>query len=244
MLALLPACSKLPIVRSAVRMNADSDRMPERQYNGLGEAVGGVHSGKYHFDLTKSFEGESFASALASSSGPTTQMDCYVTDDSNETWPKWATRTRGQVSEDELPRVVVPADGMATVKVVNPLRTWEPFYASIFLRAEGEGIIEADEFAVSPRKGTLAPRGGANNVCDPSKPYSDAIELTVRRCGSAPAGGARLLVRTEEEQWMFLLEAHGPDPSAATRDPEPNAEKPTAQRDSRLGTVRARDLDA
>ena len=241
MLALLPACSKLPIVRSAVRMNADSDRMPERQYNGLGEAVGGVHSGKYHFDLTKSLEGESFASALASSSGPTTQMDCYVTDDSNETWPKWATRTRGQVSEDELPRVVVPADGMATVKVVNPLRTWEPFYASIFLRAEGEGIIEADEFAVSPRKGTLAPRGGANNVCDPSKPYSDAIELTVLR--QRAGRGARLLVRTEEEQWMFLLEAHGPDPSAATRDPEPNAENQQRSATPDSGQC-ARDLDA
>ena len=81
--------------------------------------------------------------------------------------------------------------------------------------------------------GHLAPRGGANNVCDESKPYSDSVELTVRMRGGD--GGQRdgpcvcgvvVLVRTEEDSWLFQLVAgsDGVSPAAGAAAAYPAAE--------------------
>ena len=57
-------------------------------------------------------------------------------------------------------------------------------------------------FVAAPVSGTLAPRGGANNVCDEARPYLDHVEIGVQARGR---GEATMLVRTEEEQWVFRL---------------------------------------
>ena len=77
----------------------------------------------------------------------------------------------------------------------------ERFHASIL-----PGTTGADKLAIEPTCGPLAPRGGANNVCDPNKPYTDYADIKVIREGvKAGAEAATLLVRTEEEQWLFRL---------------------------------------
>jgi hypothetical protein len=94
-------------------------------------------------------------------------------------------------------------------RVENTYRTWEPWVAAV-LTAEGEVAAVAAESPyalVGASSGTLAPRGGASNVCDASKPYSDAAYVRVQCCappGAPPAGGW-LVVKTEEEQWTFAL---------------------------------------
>ena len=60
-------------------------------------------------------------------------------------------------------------------------------------------------FSVTPTQGTLAPRGGANNVCDPTRPYSDSQQLKITHQGHPASEPAFLVVKTEEEQWTFKL---------------------------------------
>ena len=102
----------------------------------------------------------------------------------------------GEASQNGL--LWVLEDGSAVVRVQNVYRTWERFYATV-LDADDGARIE-----ISPSCGDLAPRGGANNVCDPDKPYRDWAELRIRATGLV-RGEASLLVRTEEEQWLFTL---------------------------------------
>ena len=197
----------------AAKMQGDSGR----RYSSLGDAVGGVHGGKYQFGST-SYDGESFAAALASSGASSSAQG----ESDDEPWPDWATSLRPNSMEAE--RVVVEAEneaGEACVTISNPLRTWEPWYASCIASPpdaaatrDGSPPNLADAaFEVSPRKGTLAPRGGANNVCDPSSPYSDSARLTIRWRGGAGAmrqqRSTSLLVRTEEDQWLFDVQVSG-----------------------------------
>ena len=59
---------------------------------------------------------------------------------------------------------------------------------------------------IEPTHGTLAPNGGANNVCDPAKPYPDHAAVVVScTAGGTPGDEALLVVGTEEEQWTFVL---------------------------------------
>ena len=85
------------------------------------------------------------------------------------------------------------------VVVHNRYKTWEPFFVALHPPEAGHA------WAVEPWQGTLAPRGGANNVCDPSKPYSDTQTLAVRCCGGEVGDEALLVVGTEEEQWTYSL---------------------------------------
>ena len=155
------------------------------------------------------FQGDAFASALASSCDDATRDS----DSDAQPWPKWATELRrprgGSVAEapaDEVQLLVLPTDGAATVRVTNVFRSWDRFYATV-LPASG-----ADDaaFQVAPVCGDLAPRGGANNVCDESKPYRDHVDITIaRRAGDARTAQAMLLVRTEEEQWIWRIVEDG-----------------------------------
>ena len=61
----------------------------------------------------------------------------------------------------------------ASIRITNPDISWEPFHAQIIGAAAGVGV------RVAPTAGVLAPRGGAQNVCDPSKPYSDSCDLEI-----------------------------------------------------------------
>ena len=172
----------------------------------LGEVVGGVHGGKYQFGLRgdAGYTGDAFASALASSSSADATRD--AADD--EPWPRWAMelrRPRGgsvaEAPENEMTPLRL-VDGSATVRVTNAYRTWERFYASVLPRSAS--------FAIEPCSGPLAPRGGANNVCDAAKPYSDHVDIRVRKVGDSPISDSEeeavLLVRTEEDQWLWRLE--------------------------------------
>jgi len=70
--------------------------------------------------------------------------------------------------------------------------------------------------SIAPSSGVLAPRGGASNACDASKPYSDAATLRIVSLDAdAPEGAVLrlrptetlwLVVGTEEEQWSCRLE--------------------------------------
>ena len=184
--------------------------MDERAKKTLGDVVGGVHGGKYQFS-TRGFEGfagDEFASALAASSANGASDDA-----GDEPWPKWATELRrprgGDVSEasaEEVEWVEMGTDGSSTVRVANIYRSWDRFYATIFAD-EAANAVDAPFVVVGPSCGDLAPRGGANNVCDASKPYLDHADIVVQ---AREAGReATLLVRTEEEQWLFRLVARG-----------------------------------
>ena len=67
-------------------------------------------------------------------------------------------------------------------------------------------------FKVSPTTGTLAPRGGASNICDETKPYLDsALVSIVWDLGKILANGNNvenewlLVVGTEAEVWRYRL---------------------------------------
>ena len=186
----------------------------------VGDVVKGVHGGKYQFSSGgfEAFAGGEFAEALAASSS--TEVE-----DANdaEPWPSWATELKKNGGNVET--VSLDANGIARLRVTNIYRSWEVFYAS-FLDAAAEDVFE-----ISPTKGHLAPRGGANNVCDESKPYSDSVELTVRMRGGD--GGQRdgpcvcgVVVRTEENSWLFQLVAgsDGVSPAAGAAAAYPAAE--------------------
>jgi len=166
----------------SLHMNFDSS---------LGDVVGGLHGGKYQFGPRgdAGYTGEAFAAALASSGAAAEASG------GEEPWPTWSTELHARGDADAV-EVQLDANGAAVVRVTNVYRTWEPFYASI-------RDAHAGAYTMDPPSGQLAPRGGANNVCDPNQPYTDYAEITLRTAG-APCE-ATLLVRTEEEQWLFKL---------------------------------------
>lgn len=118
---------------------------------------------------------------------------------------------------------------IAVVRVSNSCRTWEPFIAAV---VDGAGARVGSGVRAEPAGGTLAPRGGANNACDASRPYPDWVKVSVvvepAGGGESPMalfagaaaergggrkedmpGGLFLVVKTEEEQWTFALVAEG-----------------------------------
>ena len=56
---------------------------------------------------------------------------------------------------------------------------------------------------------TLAPRGGAWNICDETKPYLDNAHISIERIGDAAKSdkdGWLLVVGTEAEVWRYRLD--------------------------------------
>ena len=120
--------------------------------------------------------------------------------------PQWARRLSPE--PDELAGTVLAVGSEASIiSVANRFKTWEPFYVSLH-PADAPWEIE-------PAQGTLAPRGGANNACDPSKPYSDTQRFVVRCRGGEAAAEALLVVGTEEEKWTFALRVMSSDETRA-----------------------------
>jgi hypothetical protein len=115
--------------------------------------------------------------------------------------PAWAQRLAPE--REKLAGALAIAPGSeGSVVVRNRYKTWEPFFVALH-PPDGP-------WAVEPWQGTLAPRGGANNVCDPSKPYADTQTLAVRCCGGEVGDEALLVVGTEEEQWTYSLRVDRP----------------------------------
>ena len=175
----------------------------------LSSVVGGLHGGMYQFCAggAQYYAGSVFAASLAASvseaaAAPGGELE-------GAEWPRWASELRAQPDALAGTLTFAGAGDVREARVQNTYRTWEPWVAAV-LTAEGEvaAVTAESPYAlVGASSGTLAPRGGASNVCDASKPYSDAACVRVQCCappGAPPAGGL-LVVKTEEEQWTFAL---------------------------------------
>ena len=71
-------------------------------------------------------------------------------------------------------------DSPQHVTIRNREISWEPFFAC---------VVGSESVYCEPDRGVLAPRGGANNVCDTSKPYSDSCTLKIGQKPATWAGG-------------------------------------------------------
>mmetsp|Transcript_37477 Transcript_37477/g.76894 ORF Transcript_37477/g.76894 Transcript_37477/m.76894 type:complete len:250 (+) Transcript_37477:156-905(+) len=195
-----------------VRIRANSASGDDSSRRSVGDTVGYVHGGKYQFGETFS-AGQQFAASGVNPQIIPGQTPAGGTDQ----LPKWAESFVPRT--DRLQGTVVlnterPSDG---VRIVNDEISWEPFYARLVsgdgaagaaagLAAAGGGM----QVELSPLQGTLAPRGGANNACDASKPYSDActIFLHLRRDFKEEKQSAEplyLVVKTEQRTWSWLV---------------------------------------
>jgi len=157
----------------------------------VGDRVLGLHGGKYQFGTPGAPSG-AFADSLAASSAAEQQLQR----DHETVLPRWATLTP---QPDAALAALTLAPGGTAQEVVfsNEYRTWEKWYAA---------VTDPASFELSRTEGHLAPRGGANNVCDPSTPYLDTASLAVRCASGTPAGTeAYLVVQTEEALWTWRL---------------------------------------
>jgi len=135
----------------------------------------------------------------------------------------------------EVPSNTNRLNGMirtTTVSIKNEERTWEKYYAKIMPRVVVRGVLtdepstsmsaspliqEDIPFRVTPKLGYLAPRGGASNACDASKPYSDSVTLYIYHKESVSIDMVVLdadndtvvewwlVAGTEEEKWYYKL---------------------------------------
>ena len=66
-----------------------------------------------------------------------------------------------------------------------------------------------DLFQLSSVRGHLAPRGGASNACDASKPYLDSADIRIEFVGDPQQAVVKdeqlLVVGTEAEVWRWQL---------------------------------------
>ena len=169
----------------------------------LSDIVGGLHGGKYQFGAggAQSFVGGQFAESLASSSSSS------AADDDSKEWamagdlPRWARVLEPRTAQLAGTLAFAAAGDELEVCVQNTYKTWEPWIAAIV----SEPATDLAFAICSPASGTLAPRGGASNVCDESKPYSDGAAVRVRCIDAAAGRPSHLVVKTEEEQWTFAL---------------------------------------
>ena len=144
---------------------------PDDASTDVGSVVGGLHGGKYQFGAggATSYTGREFAESLAAcgnAGGDGSKSAAARLDRSS--WPRWA-QSFDTDGADELSGVLLfDGEGACVARVANVYRTWEPFYAAIIEPGGGSGAACSSSLNVSPTSGTLAPRGGANNVCDPS----------------------------------------------------------------------------
>ena len=141
-------------------------------------------------------------------------------------------------------------DTINTISIANEERSWEKYHVFL-LRFKGDNDDDYDDdddsvgddsvgedydavvppsklFRISPTFGHLAPRGGASNVCDESKPYSDSACITVEWIGDGndnydgtgagntgsgthgsgdnDNGRLLLVVGTEADTWRYMLQ--------------------------------------
>jgi hypothetical protein len=189
----------------------------ESDDKGVDDYVLNVHGGKYRFDDPSSVGtaiGRDFAESLySSSSSSSTEEEAAAA--AYDVWPNWAKR---MASIKSLPGSVqdlkVPVSGeIASVKIQNEYKTWEPYYATIIQLTEDhcfEGESAPPPFEVVGKvHGTLAPQGGASNLCDENDPYYDFKFVSVRFVDGGNIIPIEetwcLAAGTEEEQWYYRL---------------------------------------
>ena len=183
----------------------------------VGDVAGNLHGGKYLFSSDQyiaggSLAGREFAESLYSSS-PGCGDDHNVIendDDDDADLPKWARRLRDPNEQRDGPTVgTLSFDDDARihrVTIKNDERSWEKFYAFVLPMEED---VDECSFEIRPTSGSLAPRGGASNACDETKPYSDGANVSIewKGGGGGSAGGEVLfVVGTEAEVWRYQVE--------------------------------------
>lgn len=232
---------------TSLHSTEDDDGRRRPPYRSIGEVVGGLHGGKYQFGAGSGVIDPNF-SGRGSRRSSTDVGDDGNDHDDDDDMPNWARRMGlsspppdvatgiGNVGVVEVPSNANRSDGIlrtASISIVNDERTWEKYYAKIVpvvtggasdpveltvLEGGGRPCWEDIPFCVTPRTGFLAPRGGANNACDASKPYSDSITLCVyHREGTLvempsldvsdidTAVEWWLVAGTEEDKWYYKL---------------------------------------
>lgn len=191
------------------------------EYRSIADVVGGLHGGKYQFGGTEG-TGISTSDTFSGHGGT---VDAFESLD-DEDLPNWAVRmapTEFQTQNSPLltvPSNADPMDGMVyfvSVNIQNQERTWEKFFAKLMTKGSvsNGNFVDAGAasvgLSIAPSSGFLAPRGGASNACDASKPYSDTatIHVTQSPDGSSSEGDDEdlwLVVGTEEEKWTYKLD--------------------------------------
>ena len=136
----------------------------------MSDAVGYVHGGKYQFDETYNV-----AHQFASGGEITAQV---VAGDEAGKMLMMAELVKPETDMLQGTLVLTPSRSLATVSIVNEEMSWERFVVRL-VGGDGADIAAAVAVTVTPESGDLAPRGGANNVCDPSKPYKDSAAITL-----------------------------------------------------------------
>eukprot|EP00566_Odontella_aurita_P023386 CAMPEP_0113534688 /NCGR_PEP_ID=MMETSP0015_2-20120614/5295_1 /TAXON_ID=2838 /ORGANISM="Odontella" /LENGTH=203 /DNA_ID=CAMNT_0000433871 /DNA_START=220 /DNA_END=831 /DNA_ORIENTATION=+ /assembly_acc=CAM_ASM_000160 len=191
-----------------LRMSTDDDSSVS-----VGDLVKGLHGGKYQFDDPSSsmlpgmsYAGQEFAESLYSDSH-SVEENLY-----EQEMPRWAKRMAppdpNSAADVEAQILEVNRSGECSkVEVRNLERTWEKYYAVVMRRTDS-GTFGEVPFLVKPGVGMLAPRGGANNACDPGQPYSDSAEISVSYLKEKAAPNLKdvwLVVATEEMNCYYRL---------------------------------------
>lgn len=188
--------------------------------------VQNLHGGKYQFSSETQYLaggsviGRQFAESLYSSSP--IESDCYVGEDVIENvdeeggeLPKWAKRLQTYEEQSAKPirdTLIFSTQQSHFITITNDERSWEKFYAFILQpqSMNNSDAIDSNRiFNLSPLTGTLAPRGGAWNICDETKPYLDYAHISIERIGDAAKSdkdGWLLVVGTEAEVWRYRLD--------------------------------------
>lgn len=173
----------------------------------IGDITQNLHGGKYQFSETQylaggSLMGQQFAESLYSSCNEEEGVE-----EEDDELPKWALIMQ-QPDEHEGKQL---AGSMTfsecakshTISITNDERSWEKYYSFVLPNTFQQS------FRISSMRGILAPRGGASNACDASKPYSDSAHITVELIGddhaSIVGGEVLLVVGTEAEIWRYEL---------------------------------------
>jgi len=180
----------------------------------IGDVVQNLHGGKYQFSETQylaggSVMGQQFAESLHSGAGDENVV-MMGTNSEDEELPKWALRLKDLIEQSSKPvldTLVFDEENVVhTITIKNDEISWEK-YCAFVLRNNDDGL---GCFRVSPTTGSLAPRGGASNVCDETKPYSDIAKVAIEwvRGGADVVVGENewlLVVGTEAEVWRYRL---------------------------------------
>uniref|UniRef100_A0A7S4UN97 NADH:ubiquinone oxidoreductase intermediate-associated protein 30 domain-containing protein n=1 Tax=Ditylum brightwellii TaxID=49249 RepID=A0A7S4UN97_9STRA len=221
-----------------IRLNAKEEdqqqqQTPPNRRRSVSDYMGGHHAGKFDFDTRISgvtslnYEKSLIFDDLAGSDG-SDGIKILASIEDHDSDPKWATRNVFGSSGDSSTVLIEGTINLAEndavnsgvgVMVKNDEISWEPFYVTIEKLGQRTAIISPSELGlrISPSNGNLAPRGGANNACDESRPYSDRWEIKISKtssnyakkdydaCLDGSINDLCLVVRTEMDFWIWKI---------------------------------------
>mmetsp|Transcript_2672 Transcript_2672/g.4546 ORF Transcript_2672/g.4546 Transcript_2672/m.4546 type:complete len:254 (-) Transcript_2672:10-771(-) len=174
----------------------------------IGDITQNLHGGKYQFSETQylaggSLMGQQFAESLYSSCDNEESLI-----EEEDELPKWALKLQQPQAHKgkQLAGTLTFNDSTKshTISITNDERSWEKYYAYVLPNNNVQQL-----FRLSSLRGHLAPRGGASNACDASKPYSDSAHITIELISddyvTIAGDEVLLIVGTEAEIWRYQL---------------------------------------